>query len=180
MHRLAWMVLGSLVLGSTPCVAEEAPGGWEATLANHELSGPDNGPLRIGDLQGDVVVVNFWASWCKPCRKELRVLNDWADDLAGQAASVVAVSIDQDRKHAERFLADAGLTLPLYHDGPNGLARALDLPSLPCTVLLDSQGRVIRVARDGSTEVLQELRNTVRSLLDEGQTARRATEGAAG
>jgi peroxiredoxin len=93
------------------------------------------------------------------------VLDEWATDLAGQRARIVTVSIDRDADKAERFLEKAGLSLPFYHDGPDGLARALDLPSLPCTVVIDGRGRVVQVARDGSLESLEALRGTVKSLL---------------
>ncbi|HMB69703.1 MAG TPA: TlpA disulfide reductase family protein [bacterium] len=172
MHRPAirlatLLALAALATGDAAEVraaGDEYPG-WAGTIASHELRGPQGTALRIGDLKGDVVVVNFWASWCKPCRKELRVLGDWVGDLAGDPARIVTVSIDGDRRRAERFLEDEGLPFPLYHDGPDGLARALDLPSLPCTVVLDADGRLVRVVRDGSAEGLDELRGTVRDLI---------------
>ncbi len=163
---LGTAILAMLVAG--PASAEEFSA-WEPVLAGHSLRTPAGETLRLDELRGDVVVVNFWASWCAPCRRELPVLDGWADDLEG--ARIVAVSVDREVDKAQRFLERAGLSLPLYHDGPDGLARSLDLPSLPCTVVLDGRGRVVKVARDGSLESLQALRGTVKALLSKPSSA---------
>jgi len=151
---------------------------WESALAGHELEGLGGPNVTVGDLRGDVVVVNFWASWCAPCKKELRVLDEWSRDLEGRRARILAVSIDKDSGRAAEFIRTAGFDLAVFHDGTDGLARSLDLPSLPCTIVVGPDGRIADVARDGSLETLQRLEATVRELTPAG-TATPAT-GAAG
>jgi len=141
---------------------------WESTLAGHELEGLGGDNVTVGDLKGDVVVVNFWASWCAPCKKELRVLDDWARELDGQRARILAVSIDRDPRKAAEFIRRSGLDLSVFHDGTDGLARSLDLPSLPCTIVIGPDGRIAEVARDGSLETLQRLEARVRALTPAG------------
>lgn len=162
MNRITALALGTM-LTVTATAAGEDWSAWETALSGHPLTSMDGGSIRLDDLKGEVVILNFWASWCKPCRKELRVLNDWTTELA--QARILAVSIDRDVRRAERFVKESRLGLAFYHDGPDGLARTLDLPSLPCTVVIDRDGRVVRVAQDGSLESLEALRGTVRSLL---------------
>ena len=168
MKRIALAMLGLLVSASA------SPGGdfeaWGPVLADHELRAPDGGTTTLSDLRGDVVVVNFWASWCKPCKRELVHLNEWADEVGSSGVHVVAVSIDRDRRKAERFVDEAELTLPVYYDGPTGLARDLDLPWLPCTVIVDGDGRVVRVDGGGAPETLRAMQGAVRSLV--GSTGR--------
>lgn len=137
---------------------------WGPAIARHELRNLDGTATRVADLRGEIVVVNFWASWCKPCRRELVELQQWAGELTGDDVRILAVSIDQDRRNAERFLNRAGLTLPVYHDGTDGLARTLDLPSLPCTVIIDRDGSVALVDRGGKDSVTN-VRRGVRELL---------------
>jgi thiol-disulfide isomerase/thioredoxin len=79
--------------------------------------------------------VNFWASWCAPCRRELPLLDQWNSAWTGRGARVIAISIDTDAKKAKRFAEEMKLTLPVMHDGPQGLARTLDIPSVPYTLL---------------------------------------------
>jgi thiol-disulfide isomerase/thioredoxin len=127
-------------------------------------------------MRGQVVVVNFWASWCKPCKRELVRLDEWSRSLDGRPARIVAVSIDNDREKVARFVHDKGLGLPIYHDGPGGLAAQLDLPSLPCSVVLDAWGRVVRVRGGGDDDTVRELRQTVDALLENRPSATRAVE----
>src|SRR5687768_16189123 len=77
----------------------------------HSLRAFDGTSTSIESMRGQVVVLNFWASWCAPCRKELRLLEDWAKGLDGSRARVLAVSIDRDARKAEKFVKDTGLDL---------------------------------------------------------------------
>jgi peroxiredoxin len=149
---------------------------WEPVLADHELRALDGGSVRVGEFKGDVVVVNFWASWCAPCQKELRMLDEWSRELEGQRARILAVSVDTRESNASRFVEKEGLDLDVFHDGTEGLARALDLPSLPCTIVIGPDGRIAEVARDGELETLRRLEATVRSLTPAGGRADRATD----
>jgi thiol-disulfide isomerase/thioredoxin len=110
-------------------------------LADRTLQGLDGGTLSLGDLKGRVVVVNFWATWCKPCKREMPLL-DALNTRMQRAGSVVGISVDRDPDRVARFVRENRLTLPVFVDGPDGLARAVDLEYLPYTVVLDADGRV--------------------------------------
>ena len=177
MTRLAPLLvalLAGLVL-STRVDAGERYAAWEKALAAHPLKDAAGNVVRVADLKGEVVVVSFWASWCKPCKKELAALDGWIAS-AGVARTatprVLAVSVDQDQRKAARFVQDAALRLPVYLDGPNGLARSLDLPSLPLTLVIDRDGHIAQVAENGTPEELSRLESTVRALLSEAPPAR--------
>jgi peroxiredoxin len=152
-----------------------------ATLASRELTSLDGGKTKLSSLRGDVVVVNFWATWCEPCRKELALFERWNTEWQGRGARVVAISIDKDARKARRFAEDLHLTLTVLHDGPDGLARTLDLPSVPCTYLLDRDGNVTRVVKSSNTGELAALKRDVESLLARSKTppqaARMGTSG---
>lgn len=151
--------------------AESAPG----AALGRKLDALDGEGTSLAELRGHVVVVNFWASWCAPCRKELRVLESWKDGFEKDGANVLAVSVDRDRRKAEKFVKEMALDLPFYHDGPEGLAKALDLPALPCTVVFDRNGRVAHVAEGGDAETLEEMRRLVDRLSAEVAPAKAAT-----
>src|SRR6185503_8407093 len=84
----------------------------------------------------------FWASWCGPCRRELPRLDALQTSLGAHGARVVAISIDEESRNAARFAKSLALAFPVYHDGPDGLARRLDLPAVPYTIVLDRDGAV--------------------------------------
>jgi peroxiredoxin len=164
-----------LLLALAPAVAfAQDTAGWERALERHPLRDPEGRVVRLGELRGDVVVVSFWASWCKPCKKELRALDAWLDESRGRAEAprVVAVSVDSDSRKAMRFVQETAVRIPVYHDGPDGLARSLDLPALPLTLVLDRDGRIAHVARGGSAEELAALERKVEQLLAEPSSPR--------
>jgi thiol-disulfide isomerase/thioredoxin len=146
---------------AVPTTAAADPG---ATLSGHRLLDLAGNARTLGELRGRVVVVNFWASWCTPCRKELPVFEAWNRELPDEEVAFAAISIDQERRNAERFVQRAGLTLPVYHDGVDGLARSLDLPYLPCTYVLDADGKVAFVSSGATDEKLAELRRVIDDL----------------
>jgi peroxiredoxin len=134
-------------------------------LARHELRSLDGATTSLRDLRGEVVVVNFWATWCKPCRREMRALDAWNAALAGRGARVVAISVDSDAERARRFVADEALALPVFVDGPDGLAKALDLPHLPYTIVLDRDGAVASISRGATGGELAAIQRTAETLL---------------
>jgi len=154
-------VLGSAAIATGPNARVE-PG---PALANHTLTSMDGSDIRLSSFQGEVVVVNFWASWCAPCRKELPIMNEWHNSWDGRGARVVAISIDKELRKAKRFAEDISLDLTVLHDDPSGLAAQLDLPSLPCTYLLDRKGNVVAMIRSSSSADLAKIRSKAEELL---------------
>jgi peroxiredoxin len=125
-----------------------------AALSSYQLSALDGTETTLGSYRG------------APCRKELPVMNQWHEAWTPRGGRVVAISVDSDLRKARRFAADAKLTLTVLHDGPDGLARAIDIPSLPCTFLLDRDGRVVSVVRSSSQESLEALHKEAEKLLN--------------
>lgn len=112
-------------------------------LRRHALTTLDGKSLSLADLEGEVVVLNFWATWCPPCRRELPLLEDLHQTLQPQGGRVIAIAIDMDGDKVRRFLRSRRIDLPAVHDGPDGLARELDLPHVPYTMVLDRRGYVV-------------------------------------
>lgn len=111
----------------------------------------DGTPLRLADLRGKVVVVNFWASWCVPCRTESPTLQAFSE-AAGEDTAVIGVGIRTDRDaDARAFVAEYGLTYPIGRDtdtdrpGVGPIEAAFGLPSAyPATIFIAPDGRVAR------------------------------------
>ncbi len=105
----------------------------------------DGKELSLADFRGKVLLVNFWATWCSPCRKEMPGLNKLQTELGGDDFQVMAMSVDrvgEDRVKA--FLKEIGTSaLPLYFDRKMKLARGFRTRGLPVTVLIDREGREV-------------------------------------
>lgn len=157
----------SAVAGRPATVAGQSWDGEKASqaLANHPLKSFAGAETRLSSYRGEIIVVNFWASWCAPCRTELPILNRWHQAWAGRGARVVAISIDKESRRARSFAEKANLSMTVLHDGPDGLAKTLNLPSLPCTFLLDREGNVVSVVRTSTLKDLDALEQKVEFLL---------------
>ena len=155
-------VLCGLALLSAPAFAANAPGPAPAmvevgrTLPNVLMLGL-NGPHRpLASYRGRPLIINVWASWCSPCRKEAASLERLAWSEAGGAYTVIGISTDDDRSAALKWLNHSNATLNHYIDtAPRWtLENLLGASSIPLTVLVDANGRVVarfRGARDWST-----------------------------
>lgn len=105
--------------------------------------GPAGRTMSLSDLRGRTVVVNFWASWCEPCKTEAPVLEEVAARYR-PATDVVVLGVDvQDlRENALEFVRDNGLTYPSLRDGEDKARSAFQVPALPETFVIDPQGRI--------------------------------------
>lgn len=151
MHRF---VLILLLVGLAPSASADLV---RDALEGHDLRTLDGESVRLDDLDGHTVVVNFWAEWCAPCRRELPVLDGWHRELAGRDVVFVPVSIDRERGKALRLAERLDLELPLYHDGPSGLAATIDLPALPITYVIDASGRTVFTSKGSDDRALEAL-----------------------
>ncbi len=88
------------------------------------------------------VVLNFWATWCTPCREEMPALARLEDRWRARGLSVLTVSVSDSRDQASKFLWDVGVVLPILDDRDQSAARALGVRALPTTIILDRNHRV--------------------------------------
>jgi thiol-disulfide isomerase/thioredoxin len=104
--------------------------------------GPDSAPTTLADTNGRLRVVNFWATWCAPCRREMPALDALARERGGDDLAIIAVATGRNAPEAiAAFREEAGVTtLANYTDPKSQLARAMDVPGLPVTVILDGDG----------------------------------------
>lgn len=102
----------------------------------------DGSDLTLAAFEGRYVVLNFWATWCAPCRKEMPHLSELQDEFSGNGLEVVTVASGPNQRPAmERFLADIGVdNLPLHTDANSALARDMGVIGLPVTLILDPDG----------------------------------------
>ncbi len=114
-------------------------------VSDAEFTDPEGGSHRLSDYAGQVVLVNFWATWCAPCRKEMPTLEALQEALGGEDFRVLTIATGRNTPAAiDRFFAEAGVDdLPVLLDPRSTLAREMAVFGLPATVLLDREGREI-------------------------------------
>ena len=109
------------------------------------------GRVRSDDLRGTPLVVNFWASWCGPCRREMPALAAAAERFDGQVR-FVGVNHQDNREDAVEFAAAAGLSYPSGSDPAGDVARRVGLRGMPTTLFVDSEGRILERRTGEMTE----------------------------
>lgn len=100
---------------------------------------------RLADFRGQYVLLNFWATWCAPCRKEMPSLDRLQAEMGGEGFSVVTIATGRNNPASiAKFFKDAGVSnLPTYTDPKQKLAREMGVLGLPISVLLDPEGKEI-------------------------------------
>lgn len=101
----------------------------------------------LAQYKGSPLIINFWASWCEPCREEMPSLQRLADRWRGRGTAVLAIAVADKRDKAADFLWEAGVTLPLLHDPDQAVARAWGVRTLPTTLVLDRRHRIVARGR---------------------------------
>ncbi len=92
---------------------------------------------------GKVVLVDFWASWCEPCRRSFPWMNDMQKKYADDGLVIVAVNVDNDPEAARRFLEELPATFEVFYDEDDHMARRFEVIAMPSSFLLDESGRIV-------------------------------------
>jgi cytochrome c biogenesis protein CcmG/thiol:disulfide interchange protein DsbE len=130
-------LVGVLIYGlGRPAPEESAPQRPEFELPL--LSG--DGTVSDDDFEGRIVVLNFWASWCDPCRREMPIFEQVAREYEGRDVSVVGVAWHDDPKAARAFVRKYKITYPIVRDEGDVLSRQLGVNGLPQTFVMDRTG----------------------------------------
>jgi thiol-disulfide isomerase/thioredoxin len=134
------------------------------TLAG--LSDPSQS-ISLAQLRGRVVYVDFWASWCVPCRISMPALDALYAKHRARGFTVVGVNQDVSVADAERFLKKVPVTFPLARGGDEAAAKAFDVKAMPSGYLVDRKGVVRRVHRGFTAQTGAELESELEALLKE-------------
>lgn len=101
----------------------------------------DDRTWRLPELRGRAVLLNFWASWCEPCRAEMPSLQTLADFHGSDRLQVLAINYKEHANTASRFIRQAGLSLPVLRDPDGAIARAWGVRVFPSSILIDVAGQ---------------------------------------
>ncbi len=96
--------------------------------------------VRLEDLRGQVVMLNFWASWCGPCRQEMPHMEDIFKKYEKFGFTVLAVSVDENPEDANRFLDAVPVSFPILYDTESRVSQLYDVDAMPTTVMIDRDG----------------------------------------
>ena len=123
--------------------------------------------VRIRDFRGRVVLLNFWATWCAPCREEMPALGTLATDFGPRGLAVIGVNYKEGKPEIEAFLRERSLSIPVLLDTQGQVAERYQVHALPVTFILDRRGMVVGTVLGSRDWVGPDAREYVGQLLTE-------------
>ncbi len=123
--------------------------------------------LRLSEYRGDVVMINFWATWCGPCRQEMPLLDELYGRYQRVGFNLLGVNIDDDSRRAMAMVNELGISFPVLFDEDKKVSKLYEVETMPLTILLDREGTVRHVHHGYQPGYEQKYLNEIRSLLRE-------------
>ncbi|WMS88505.1 TlpA family protein disulfide reductase [Pleionea litopenaei] len=98
--------------------------------------------VKLSELRGNVVMINFWASWCGPCRQEMPLLDEFYKKYSKLGFVLLGVNVEEDSSKAAGYLSEVPVSFPILYDNTNSVSKMYDVDAMPSTVLVDREGNL--------------------------------------
>lgn len=153
MQRILLLFVMCLVASLSACTKKDSSNKGGGSAAAEKSPAPEvsvvsisNGStLKLSELKGKVVLLNFWATWCPPCREEIPSMMKLNTAMAGKPFQMVAVSIDEGGKPAvEAFFKESGMSIPTYLDASGASSKSYGITGVPESFVIDKQGVIVK------------------------------------
>ena len=138
-------------------------------VSDVKFTDPDGAEYDLEFFEGTTILVNFWATWCAPCRKEMPMLSELQREFKGQGFEVVTIATGRNSiPGIQKFFEDIGVdNLPIYLDPRQALARDMGVLGLPITVILNKKGDEIARMRGDAEWNSESAKAVIRAILDD-------------
>lgn len=129
----------ALALVAARALAAVQPSSAAPDFTLRTMGGPN---MRLAEQRGRVVMINFWATWCGPCRQEMPQLSKLYDKYRGSGFVLMGVNVDDDVRNATEVATKLAVSFPVLLDTDKAVSKLYDLSTMPSTVLIDRDGKV--------------------------------------
>jgi peroxiredoxin len=158
-----WQILALIFILLNPALAGE--GGESAP--DFTLPRDDGQSISLSELRGQVVMINFWASWCGPCRQEMPLLEQIHQRYEPLGFTLLGVNVEENSGDAIAFLEERPVSFPILFDPNNDVSKLYDVIAMPSTVLIDRQGKVRHLHHGYKPGYENDYQDQVRALVRE-------------
>ncbi|MCH8944050.1 MAG: TlpA family protein disulfide reductase [Proteobacteria bacterium] len=156
---LVFSILAATSLASSGMEGQVAP--------DFALKSTTGENLRLSEYRGDVVMINFWATWCGPCRQEMPLLDELYGRYHRVGFNLLGVNIDDDTTRALRMVEELDLHFPVVFDTRKEVSRLYNVEAMPATILVDREGKIRHVHHGYKPGYEDKYLDQIRALLRE-------------
>ena len=136
-----WTKLGLMVV-TTVMLVTAARAAGDPPAPNFSLPARGGSTVDLSQFKGQVVMINFWASWCQPCRQEMPLLETMYKKYKPLGFTLLGVNVEPDQKDAENFLKQTPVSFPVLFDAKSKVSGLYNVEGMPTTVFIDRKGNV--------------------------------------
>ena len=137
------------------------------TAPDFALKSSTGDNLRLSEYRGDVVMINFWATWCGPCRQEMPLLDELYSRYNRVGFNLLGVNIDDDSRRAMQMVEELGVNFPVLFDASKEVSKLYEVEAMPVTVIVDRTGTVRYIHHGYKPGYEDKYLDQIRSLLRE-------------
>jgi thiol-disulfide isomerase/thioredoxin len=123
--------------------------------------------VRLAEQRGQVVMLNFWASWCGPCRKEMPLLDEMSKRYSAACFVLYGVNVEEDNTDAKKLIKELGVSFPILYDTESKASSLYNVDAMPTTVVIDKKGEIRFVNRGYKAGDENKYRDQIRELIKE-------------
>ena len=161
-------ILGTMALGAAMShAASNAPLQSGAPAPTFQLDSSSGKPVALNDFKGKVVLINFWASWCGPCRKEMPILDQLQKQYQPRGFTMVGVNVEPNSSDAVNWLKATPVSFPILFDRDSTVSKLYQVQGMPNTVIVDRKGNVRFIHRGYKAGEENEYLDQIRALIRE-------------
>ena len=135
--------------------------------ANFTLKSRSGKNIKLSELRGEVVMLNFWASWCGPCRKEMPLLEKIHKKYKRLGFTLLGVNVEENSSDAKNYLKDVKVTFPILFDRTQKTSKLYDVSAMPTTILIDRNGNKRFIHKGYKAGYENDYKKQVKKLLRE-------------
>jgi len=147
------------------CIALSVSSHAKPKAPKFNLKSVSGETVHLKNYKGKVVLINFWATWCSPCRRQMPFLNKLSQKYKAQGLVVLGLAVDDKRKKVDRFLGKNNIDFPVLLDKKGKVSGAFQNLTMPSSVLIDKNGEVVAIFPILYSQGKNELRTKIESQL---------------
>lgn len=165
MFRIRFSLL--LLIAAVFMVSQVHAGEVSGKAPDFTLKSNSGKNIKLSEHRGEVVLLNFWASWCGPCRQEMPLLEQLHERYSSYGFTVMGVNVEEDSSKAKKMLRDVPVSFPVLFDTQNKASKSYKVSAMPSTVMIDRDGNMRYLHKGYKSGDEQEYAKWIKKLIRE-------------